>query len=63
MVVRVAKKCRSSLTRNRGRYLSTVPKKLVRFIGLNDKQNYGLQWTLMNDGSLSVKFVPKLATP
>jgi hypothetical protein len=59
MVVRVAKKCRSSLTRNRRRYLSTVPKKLVRFMELDDNQNYDLQWTLMSDGSLSVRFVPK----
>ncbi|MGA2627942.1 MAG: hypothetical protein ABSF63_12905 [Candidatus Bathyarchaeia archaeon] len=60
MVKRIVKKAHSSLIRNRCRYLSTIPKKLVRFMELDDHINYGLQWTLWNDKTVTVKFLPKV---
>jgi hypothetical protein len=61
MVVRVLRRCRSSLTKVRyGGAVTVVPKRLLRLLDLPDNEAYKILWTLWNDKTVSVKFLLKL---
>ncbi len=55
----MVRKCWSSLTKSKASYVTVVPKRLIRFMSLDDRLSYELQWTLFSDGQMTVQFKPK----
>jgi hypothetical protein len=39
----------------------TIPKRLVKFMQLDNRLTYDLQWSVYSDGKITVKFQPKTA--
>lgn len=60
----LSKRYRSSVYSSGEGFKTSIPKRMLRFLKFNGllpepPESYNVVWALNNDGSLSVKFVPK----